>query len=345
MRKQNRHFWIGIAFSVILILFLLKGTDFHKLADAFRRANYLYCIPMIVITLLGIVIRTYRWRDIMEPLKKASLSNLFSSTMIGFMANFVLPARIGEFIRAYLIGRKEMLSKSAAFATIVVERLFDTFTIILVLAMVLFLISLPGSGIDPAYSKALLGAGITFSILFLAALSFLILLKQKTDRTLSLIRTLLRPLPEKWGGETVDVLGSFVTGLNVIRPDRQFLSIIFYSFLLWGGYAFGNGLILKAFEIDLPLYVPFYLLVVQAVGVAVPSSPGFVGTYHAAVVAGLAAFHVPPEISLSFAILSHFLLIVPIILYGMVLLWKEQVSLHSLESEAGQDPVNIPDHS
>jgi uncharacterized membrane protein YbhN (UPF0104 family) len=117
-------------------------------------------------------------------------------------------------------------------------------------------------------------------------------------------------------------------------------SIILYSLLLWGIYAAGNALLLRAFRITLPVYVPFYLLVVQAVGVAIPSSPGFVGTYHAAVVAGLAAFGIQQEESLSYAILAHFIMVVPIILYGTFLLWRDHLSLQSLGSEAEQERDN-----
>lgn len=333
MKISGKQFWFGILISAALVAFLLYRTDFHKLGDAFGRANYLYGIPMIVLVLFAMFIRSYRWKFIMEPLHRASVRNLFSATMVGFMAILVLPARIGEVIRAYLIAEKEKLPKSAAFATIVVERLFDMFTIILVLAVVLFLASLPDSGLEEVYQRALRGAGTTLCLFFLGTLCFLILLKKKTDLTLSAIRVCMKPFPASWGKKLLALLESFVSGLGAVRFGTHLLPIVFYSLVLWGSYAMGNALIMKAFQMDLPRYVPFYLLVAQAIGVAIPSSPGFVGTYHAAVVAGLAAFKIPTEIALSFAILSHFLLITPIILYGLALLWKEHLSLQTLETE------------
>jgi uncharacterized protein (TIRG00374 family) len=337
VKASHKQLWFGITLSLVLVILLLQGTDFHQLAEAFRHADYIYCLPMIVAALAGIVIRAFRWKLIMRPLHRASFNNLFSATMVGFMANFVLPARIGEFIRAYLIGKKEKLSKSAAFATIVVERLFDTFTIILVLAVVLFVLSFPGQGLEGVYGKALRWAGVTMCVLFMGLLLLLVLLKQKTRLTLTWIEVCLRPFPKAWGNKILEILKSFVTGLGAVKFGTHLFSILFYSFLLWGAYGTANGFVLRALNIELPFYVPFYLLVVQAIGVAVPSSPGFVGTYHAAVVAGLAAFKVPQEAALSFAILSHFLLIVPVILYGLVLLWREHLSLHTLGAEAGRN--------
>ncbi len=334
MKKYRRSLWTGLVLSSALIALLLVRTDFTKLAEAFRRANYLYCVPMLALVLLGMFVRAYRWRFIMAPLHRAAMRNLFSATMIGFMANYVLPARMGELIRAYLIGQKEPVSKSGAFGTIVVERLFDIFTVLVILVGVLIMISGPDSALDAVYATALQAAGVVLCLTFVGILGFLTLLRMKTERTLDAVRWCLQAFPQKWSEKILALLDAFVSGLGAVRPGAHLVQILFYSALMWGLYGLGNGLMLKAFGIDLPGYVPYYLLVVQAVAVAIPASPGFVGTYHAAVVAGLAAFQIPEEAGLSFAILSHFLLIVPIILYGLFLLWREHLTLDVLEVEA-----------
>ena len=340
MKKQNKGFWIGIALSAVLVVFLLKGTDFHKLADALQNANYLYCIPMIILGIVAILVRAYRWQFIMESMHRASMANLFSATMIGFMANFVLPARTGEVIRAYLIGKKEHISKSASFATIVVERLFDIFTMLLILIIVLFLASRPGTPIEATYAKTLKGGGLIMTFLFLVAVVFLMMIKLKTQFALTLVQTLCRPLPNRWQDKIIHGLQSFISGLGAIQFGTHLFPIIFYSIFMWGIYGLGNVFLLKAFDKilpDLPGYFAFYLLVVQAFGVALPSSPGFVGPYHAAVVAGFAAFGIHREDSLSIAIVAHIIMVLPIIIYGMILLWNDHLSLRTLKSEAGQN--------
>ena len=337
MKTSRKQIWFGIILSLVLVILLLNRTDFHAPSEAFRHADYLYCIPMIAVSLIGILIRAYRWKFIMNPLHRASMSNLFSATMVGFMAIDLLPARIGEIIRAHLIGDKEGISKSAAFGTIVVERLFDIFTVLVILSWILVMVSLPGSRIQGIYVKALRGAAVVFFPVFIAFICFLILIMKKTQAAISWARIGLRPLPESWRNKILTMLNSFVSGLGAIRMGVHLIPIIFYSLLMWGLYGMGNELILKAFQIDLPVYASFYLLVVQAVAVAVPASPGFVGTYHAAVVAGLAAFQIPKEAALSFAILSHFLIFVPVILCGLLLVWKDRLSLRSLKTDAGND--------
>jgi uncharacterized protein (TIRG00374 family) len=342
--KTNRKkFWFGIILSAVLIILLVSGIDLHKVAEALKGADYRYCIPMIILVIVGILIRAYRWFFIMEPLHRASMANLYSATMIGFMANFVLPARTGEIIRAYLIGKKEGVSKSASFATIVIERLFDIFTMLLILIGVLFLASRPGSPLEEVYAKTLRGGGLIMCLIFLLAMAFLVMLKQKTRLALSWVRFACRPFPERWGDKIIDVLQSFVSGLGAIHLGSHLFPIVFYSILMWGIYGLGNVFLLKAFDRilpDLPAYFAFYLLVVQAFGVALPSSPGAVGPYHAAVVAGLAAFGIHREDSLSVAIVAHIVMVLPVIIYGMVLLWKDHLSLRSLETEAGHNQEN-----
>ncbi len=338
MIKSRKTLWFGIFLSLALVILLLQRTDFQKLAFAFRRANYLYCLPMIAVAILGILIRAYRWRHIMAPLHRASLRNLFSATMIGFMAIDILPARLGEVARAVLIGRKEPVSKSSALATIVVERLFDIFTLLLLLVWVLFSMSRSSLPLDAVYIRTLKGAGMVMSALFVGALSFLVFLRFKTAATLDFVRICLRPLPSSARARILAFLDSFVAGLTALRMGSDFLWIILYSTLLWGLYGLGNIFMLKAFRIQAPGFVPFYLLVVQAFAVGIPSSPGFVGTYHAVVVAGLAPFHADEAVRLSFAILSHFLLFVPVILYGLALLWQEHLSFHVLKGETDPEP-------
>ncbi len=225
MKRFRRSLWIGLVLSGALVALLLVRTDFAKLAEAFRRANYLFCIPMVAVVLLGMFVRAYRWRFIMAPLHRAAMRNLFSATMIGFMANYVLPARMGELIRAYLIGQKEAVSKSGAFGTIVVERLFDTFTVLIILMGVLFMISRPDSPLDAAYAGALQAAGLLLCLAFVVVLGFLTLLRIKTDRTVDAARWCLQPLPRQAREKILGVLDAFASGLGAVRPGAHLVSL------------------------------------------------------------------------------------------------------------------------
>src|SRR5581483_1514848 len=117
--------WIGFAFIGVTFYFLFRNIDWNKMLEAFSQFQLVWLIPALFIYLLGYIIRGFRWVVLLSPVKKCTFKSLFPTLIIGFMANNVLPARAGEFIRAHLNGKKEGLSRSASLGTIILERLFD----------------------------------------------------------------------------------------------------------------------------------------------------------------------------------------------------------------------------
>ena len=110
--------------------------------DALGAVNYLFLIPSTLLIVLSFLVRAYRWRWFFPAGHSIPLVSSLSALSIGIAANSVLPARVGEIIRAYVLGRRERLSKTTAFATIVLERVFDGLTILLFLLLVVFLIGI-----------------------------------------------------------------------------------------------------------------------------------------------------------------------------------------------------------
>ena len=135
---MKKKFIIGLLVSLVFLYLAFRKVDFSELWSALKGANYWYILPNIVLVILSMWMRAYRWKFMIHPIKKVGLGRLFSTVMIGFMANNVLPARLGEFVRAYSLGAKENISKSATFATIVIERIFDGFAILFILWLSLF---------------------------------------------------------------------------------------------------------------------------------------------------------------------------------------------------------------
>jgi hypothetical protein len=137
-------------------------------------------------------------------------------------------------------------------------------------------------------------------------------------------------LPTRWVDKLTDLLPAFVVGLQAMRHRQHFIPIVAWSLVLWTALALVNFLILSSFHLSLPFYAPFLLLIVQAFGVTIPSGPGFVGTYHAAVVAGVSMFSVSQETALSVAIIMHAAFFFPFILTGLLFLWTENFSWRAL---------------
>ena len=125
--------WIGVAVSAVLLWVAVRGVSLDEVLAELRRVRPLWLVPVIASIFVRFWLTAIRWQLLLRPVKRIGVHRLFAITMIGFMANNVLPARLGEFVRAYALGRAEALPPSLPFATIVIERIFDGFTLLLFL--------------------------------------------------------------------------------------------------------------------------------------------------------------------------------------------------------------------
>jgi len=316
--------YFGIAISVLFLFLAFRKVHLPELKDAIRSANYIYLLPAVFLSFLSLWIRSLRWMYIFQPIKKIKICNLFSVTMIGFMANNLLPARMGEFIRAYLIGKKEQISKISSLATIVVERIFDGVTLLFFLLFVLILYSFHA----PMWLRnSLYAAGV----LYIFAVGFLILLKVQPELALRFVNFLSHPFPKKFKQFLINSLGRFVEGLKVLQNPKIIIASTILSLLIWIPIALAIYCLLISFKIYLPVYVSFLLLGVLALGVMIPSAPGFVGTVQFVCVTVLSLFSVSKSQALSFSIVYHASQFIPITIVGMVYLWMEQASLRKIK--------------
>ncbi|HID94591.1 MAG TPA: flippase-like domain-containing protein [Candidatus Latescibacteria bacterium] len=317
----RRKFWIGIIVSAVFLYLAFRRVDLHELGFALRSANYLYVIPAILLTFLSFWTRAFRWRFLLGPVKQVKTSHLFSAIMIGFMANNLLPARLGEFVRAYVIGKKEQISSSSSFATIVIERIFDGVTLLLFLIPVFFL---------PSSPRWVTKSGYIAAAIYLGILAFLAALMIRTEQTQNLVDRFLRPFSVRWRQKVRGLLVSFTSGLAVLGSLGHLLIIFLLSLLLWFLVVGAIHLVFVSCGLKLPVYAGFLLLAIIALGVMLPSSPGFVGTIQFLSVAGLALFAVPKSQALGFSIVFHASQFIPVTAIGLVYLWYEQLSLRKL---------------
>ena len=139
----KRSYWIGLVLSLIFLFLFFRKIDLRGVWEIFKSVEYVYTLPLMVINLLAILVRAKRWDYFLSPIKKVPMKELYNATAIGFMANNIFPARVGEFVRAIVLGHRAKISKTAAFATIVVERLFDGFTVLFLFLLVIFFMTFP----------------------------------------------------------------------------------------------------------------------------------------------------------------------------------------------------------
>ena len=328
--RVDKKFLAGIGISLFFLLLLFRKIDFNQLAAAFRTLDYRYLVAAVVVTLVSYSLRAVRWYYLLLPQKKAAPRNLLAATIICYMANNLLPARLGEFIRAIVLAEKEQLEVSAVFASLVIDRLFDGFSVLVILVITFFTVQLP-PGMEKVQQGLVTGGYVTLA-LYIAVIVFLVLLKRSTARTIHFVAMFLRPFPKVVADKVIPLLGSFISGIKLPSSPKDLLLILFSCFLIWGTAAWPVDLLLKAFNIQLPFTAALFILVFLVFAVMVPASPGYVGTYHAACVYGLMAFSIPKEQALSVALVVHAVSFFPVIFFGFFFLWKDKISFTALNS-------------
>lgn len=322
------HLWVGVLVSGLLLAIIVWTIDVREAVRALAAADVRWVGPALVILGISLGVRAWRWRFIMAPVKLINTHRLFSAMMIGFMGNNLLPARAGEFMRAYVIGKTQRVSTSASLATVVVERLFDGFTLLAMLLVSVLVLRFPVE--SERLTHHIRTAGWLAFGFYLAVLAVCVLLRLYQAPTRRGILAVLSFLPQRWRAKTAQALDGFVQGLEVVRGGWHLVPILALSIAAWSIQAVAIWLVLLAFHLKLSLGASFFILAVQSFGVMIPSSPGFIGTFHAASILAMAAFGVGREVALSASIVMHLLFFIPVTVVGLIYLWVENLTLHEM---------------
>ncbi len=338
---------IGIAISVGLMTYLYYGIDFGELATALAQVNYWLLIPNVILVMVTMIFRAYRWQYMILPIKKVPFSRLFSITMIGFMANNVLPLRLGELVRAYSLSAREKVTKSASLATIFVERMvFDLLALLIIFAVVLIYSPLDLDkfsnvaekiGMTPDTARYLLLAIISVGLLGLLLAFYL---SRRSGRDSRIMKIILSILPISVRPSVEETVVKFSSGMEFMR-DRKCVSwVIFHTFMIWLVLGLSNYFILIAFfGTALPLTASFVILVIVSILITIPSSPGFVGVFHAGAIIALGLY---PTITSdenmvkSCALVMHATQYIVITVVGFYYMRTEHLSFKQIELDAEQ---------
>ncbi len=304
--------------SLVAVTALFIFVDLTSLVRALRLADGRLFLAGVLLLLISLGIRAAAWRTILQ--EQATLSQAFFAINQGYLLNNLLPFRLGEIGRAFLLSRATQLSIWQVFSTILIERAFDVaLAASLLLATVPFLLGVTG----------VRQAGITAGLLVLAGLTFLHLLARNQSRALSIFDGLRRrfPLLARFGA---DRLEAFFTGLQSLVSLRRFAWTFGWMALVWALTAVEYYLILLAFVPGAQFLWAAFALGVLAVGAAIPSSPATIGVFEASLVGALVLFSVDEAQALAFAIAIHLLFILTSGILGVIGLTKDGISLGGL---------------
>jgi len=329
MRQHLRTVIVLLLAGGLLALFL-RNTDLRVVGAEMSRARLDLVVASLIVTGLTYVLRALRWQYLLVPIGRVRLSQALKATVIGFAATALLPARAGELLRPYLLARKEGLSATATFATVIVERLLDTITVVLLFTSYLLVFDTGVGAADAAtFSQVKLGgaAAAAVCLVVLVVLFFLAGHPGTLDR---LTRGVARILPARLADRAGRVIRTFAEGLATVRQPGRLLAAIGLSLPLWLSIALGIWLVTRAFHIEMPFTGSFLIVALLVVGVAVPT-PGAVGGFHYFYRLGATAFFAASnDRAVGAALVLHAVSFVPVAIAGLILLAQEGMSLSRL---------------
>jgi uncharacterized protein (TIRG00374 family) len=317
---------LGFGITALLLWWVLKDVDLAEVWAEIEGANFWLLGLAVAIATTNYLFRSMRWEPLLHPIHpNTSLRSRFAAMNIGFMANNLLPVRAGEFLRPYALSKMEPVSVSGAFGSLVVERFLDSLTIV---ALLFVAIAAPGFPDHPTVLDVSLEVWIRGILVLLGGLLvFMVLLLVFPTPLVRAAERLARFLPGRLSRLAVDVLEAFLDGLRVFQSPGLLLKATLGGVVVWLWQSLGFWVAFMAFGIHVSYDVALFVNAMVALAVAAPAAPGFIGTFHAGVTAGLGVYGVGPAPAAAVAIGFHLGGFIPVTLIGLYYAWRLGFSL------------------
>jgi len=308
--------WLGVVISAGAIALAVRGLHVEEVGRALGETKIVWLLPAVAAIVLAFYPRVRRWQVLFYPRTGLSQYNLYGTMAAGYMLNNLLPLRVGELGRAYLIGKSENVDYAQALTTIFVERVLD---ILVLFGLLLVLLPLVDEPRWATGSAVVLGLGtLGLAVLLATVGSFRQLALAVARKVLRVTSKDTQIRVERW-------LEAALTGFAVLSHPRVLIEAIFWSVLGWACSSVFLFSCLRALDLHLSYTAPLFVMVAINLGMVIPSTSGYVGVYHAIVVEAMTkVFAVDRESAAAFAILSHALFYVTPIILGTAYLWHRR---------------------
>ncbi len=352
---KKARIWIGIAISILALIFAFRQVDLGKVWAAMATVNYWLLAASLLPLVLFLVLRAVRWRLLFYPHQGLRLHNLLAVINIGYLVSNLLPARLGDVARAYLIGETEPVSRTTAFSTIVAERVLDALC-----AVGGFFLVLPFAPVPDWMVRS----GLVIGVAALVAVVAFIVLVQRREWTLHLLARLLCAVhwPERetmvclwqrlaersrlhflarlpWAdrSDLERMAGSLIDGLSGITTARLGPPLLFWSVVIWAAISSYYWLVLLAFDPAQTFVAGLAITSVTALGMTVPSSPGYIGVFEALGRETMVLFGMEPEPALSYALVAHTIVYVVYTALGLVSMAQQNLSYAEIQKRISSE--------
>jgi len=333
-------FWFGTAVSLALIFLFLWKIDFGQTWNVLRDADYVYFIPAVLLYFVALGFRAIRWRYLLLHLKAIPPWRLYPVVAIGYLANNVLPVRLGEVVRAHSLGEREQVSRASALATIAVERVMDGLTLIFFAAVIWpFLPWTDVLKIDDGGLNAIwVVLSVLVALVFVVGFLVLLLLAASPEMGRRLASLVTSFLPAGLRPKAERMIYLLIEGLGSLRNPRMLLVISAVSLPVWLAEAAMYYILSLSFDLDQPFQVILLVTVTSNLATAVPSSIGGIGPFEVVAKSTLVAFGVTGEPAAAYAFFVHIVALwLPVNLLGLIFLSRENLSLRRLVKGSSMD--------
>ena len=320
--------------AIALLAWFLRDANFADVWRHVRTARISLLLLALGFVAATFWIRAFRWQQLLAPIGPTRFRTVFRAGVIGFAALSVLPARVGDLLRPYLVARQDGLTFTSAFATIVMERVLDLIAVLTLMAVYVW-----GFADTSTWNPSLLApveiAAAVGGVIAVALLVVMWVLASHPERIGTIVHSTDRVLPHRVARKLGELARTFSSGFAVAREPRGFLIALLWSFPLWLAIAGETWAVTRAFGIDLPYTGTFLLQLFLVGGVAVPT-PGGVGSYHEAYRWGVTSFFgAPNDQAVAAAIVVHAIAFMPVVLLGLVFMAQDGLSFGRLTAMAG----------
>lgn len=327
----------GLGISLACLAYVLWDVDFGQLWELTRHLNWFYALAVNALLGLSFWSRTARWRLLLVPVKECPFKGLWDANLIGFMANNVLPARLGEFVRAFTAQQLAGVPASSALATIVVERILDGLTLLLILFGTLVFAD-PGRHAG-AFSVAYMrGAGYTLLAGYLLVLAVLYALWRWPAATMGTICRLAGRLSPKLGAALEGILATFHQGLTVLGHTHHLPRLVLLTLGVWVPMVLEYWVFLPAMGLPPSLFMACMAFAGGSLAAAVPAGPGYVGTFQLACLWALSIAGAGPQRAANYSLVFWAVQYFPLTAAGLLTMWRRGLTLKGLRRAKGASP-------
>lgn len=333
---KSKRFWIGLVITLVCLVLAFQGIQPDKVLDAFARINWLW-LPFLIMTfMISYAGRAFRWQALFYPYHPR-WSRVFGTLNIGYFLSNITPARIGDFVRAYLLGTLENIPVARALSTVLIERIMDGLTVVVLLVVLLPWI--------PNLPNEWRNGGLVFGLVGIALVVVLLLLSFQKEKGIAFLQKISSPIPLLRREGLWRFIGHLIDGLSVIREPRPLLIAILWSFEVWLVASVLAWMTMFAMGINnLPLTAGIAIQVFTALGVAVAASPGQIGVFHLIALTVLTKlFGLDPNIALAYAFAFHGMTYILLSALGLGSAWREGLNLARIRDISSKTSKNDDD--